>query len=46
MLMVRLERHITTVVGEEWDKEMVNLGDPHGLKAGEESHVFCYWKKR
>lgn len=27
-------------------KALVSIGDPHGLRAGEENHVFCYGKKR
>ena len=38
---------MTTMLGEEWGKEVRSaLCDPHALKVGEESHVFCYWKKR
>lgn len=38
---------MTTMLGEEWGKEVRSaLCDPHALKVGEESHIFCYWKKR
>lgn len=38
---------MTTVIDEEWRNEVRStLCNPHGLKEEEESHVFCYWKKR